>query len=589
MFNSISILSLELVNYLVRLLSASTFSTLFLVSMLVIIFLVMGKKLSKFSKPEWPLLSPVVRKVSFIVYCFGYLASISFTIYVLILIVFTELGFILASSVSVLSASEILVFGALALWKAMKSVFYAVLLGSGLGLSISLFFVTRIIPNFERGEGLHDINHLVKTFSKLNGYNPMPWIDIKRGCFVGLDANKKPIYVSWKKIRETHIQVIGTTGCGKGVVISLIAYQAVLAGEGLVWIDPKFDRFSPRILAAAAKQAAKNFYLINLNPEQPSQLNPFAGAEAFEIEELLVSAFDLKGKGTDGDFHRGKDEDAAIEASRLAIEKKALSIPELIQVCRSVESITSQENFWRKLCKLGDLEAIITTGGVSLKDAISSGAAIYIVGSTDNERVKMLQKLLLVRINQIIKKQDRFKKQPPTCIVLDEFKHVLSPTALTGLGVIRDYDAHCLLAHQSLGDLDSCAGITRAEAEGAVLDNTAIKIVYRLGDSSYAEKLSKNSGKRVVFVEQSGKNLDENSNSEGGWREMHVPLIDPDVLTHLPMPSDRGGQASVGVLFGVGVARLFHVGHIPIRGSLPAIKIAQKHESESSHSAGDLI
>ena len=79
--------------------------------------------------------------------------------------------------------------------------------------------------------------------------------------------------------------------------MTLIAYQSVLAGEGLIWIDPKFDRFSPRILAAAAKQATKSFYLINLNPDQPPQLNPFAGAEAFEIEELLVSAFDLKGKG----------------------------------------------------------------------------------------------------------------------------------------------------------------------------------------------------------------------------------------------------------------------------------------------------
>jgi type IV secretory pathway TraG/TraD family ATPase VirD4 len=173
--------------------------------------------------------------------------------------------------------------------------------------------------------------------------------------------------------------------------------------------------------------------------------------------------------------------------------------------------------------------------------------------------------------------------------VLDEFKHVLSPTALTALGVIRDYDAHCLLAHQSLGDLDSCAGITRAEAEGAVLDNTAIKIIYRLGDSSYAEKLSKNSGKKAIFVEQSGKNINENNHSEGGWREVHVPLIDPDVLTHLPMPSDRKGQASVGVIFGVGIARLFHVGYIAVNGNLPPVKIAPLFESKQANNAGDLL
>ena len=72
---------------------------------------------------------------------------------------------------------------------------------------------------------------------------------------------------------------------------------------------------------------------------------------------------------------------------------------------------------------------------------------------------------------------------------------------------------------------------------------------------------------------------------------MHVPLIDQDVLTHLPMPSDREGQASVGVLFGVGVARLFRVGHIPTSGNLPNIKVAQKYAIEVSEAsdAGDLI
>ena len=579
---------IENANTLIQLIKSASMPILFSLSLLLVVGWIVGGKLTRFIKPEFPKASKVIREIGGLVGLVSLVVIIVFLIYSLLIFILAMFGFLLSNQFQGYSFFETLSSTASQIWVVAKSPLKTILSGSVIGIILSTYLTYYQIPECERGEGLNDVNQLVKTFKKLNGYDPIPYINIQKGCFIGLDSKNKPIYVSWQKIRETHIQVIGTTGCGKGVLMTLIAYQSILAGEGLVWIDPKFDRFSPRILASAANQAAKTFYLINLNPEQPPQFNPFAGAEAFEIEELLVSAFDLKGKGTDGDFHRGKDEDAAIQASRLAVEKNALSVPELIDVCRSVESITDQENFWRKLCKLGDLEVIKTTGGVNLKDAILSSSVIYIVGSTDNERVKMLQKLLLVRINQIIKKQDRFKKHAPTCIVLDEFKHVLSPTALTGLGVIRDYDTHCLLAHQSLGDLDSCAGITRAEAEGAVLDNTAIKIIYRLGDSSYAEKLSKNSGKKAIFVEQSGKNLNENNHSEGGWREMHVPLIDPDVLTHLPMPSDRKGQASVGVLFGVGVARLFHVGHIPTSGNLPNIKAAQKYASERSN-AGDLI
>lgn len=576
-------------NLLIQIIVHTSKPLLFCLSLLLVMAWLTGKKLSRFVKPETPKTSTIIRKVASIVSEVSFVAVVIFLIYALIIFLLVLFAFSLLTQLQGVGFFSVLGIVTSKIWLVSENALLAIFSGSFVGLTFGLYLNYFLIPGWESGEGLHDVKKLVKAFKKMNGYDPIPFINIPKGCFIGLDSQNKPIYVSWSKIRETHIQVIGTTGCGKGVLMTLIAYQSILAGEGLVWIDPKFDRFSPRILAAAARKAAKSFYFINLNPDQPPQLNPIAGAEAFEIEELLVSAFDLTGKGTDADFYRGKDQDAAIEASRLAIEKNALSIPELIQVCRSVESITSQENFWRKLCKLGDLEAIKTKGGVNLKDAILNGSVIYVVGSTDNERVKMLQKLLLVRINQIIKKQDRFKKHAPTCIVLDEFKYILSPNALTGLGVIRDFDAHCLLAHQSLGDLDSCAGITRAEAEGVVLDNTAIKIVYRLGDSSYAEKLSKNSGKRVVFVEQSGKNLDENNHSEGGWREMHVPLIDPDVLTHLPMPSDRDGQASVGVIFGVGVARLFHVGHIPVSGNLPPVKIAPLFESKQANNAGDLL
>lgn len=461
--------------------------------------------------------------------------------------------------------------------------------GSTLGLITGLYCKYILIPDLEKGEGLEDVSDIATEFNKLNGFDPTKYINIEKGCFIGASLDKKAIYIPWQKIRETHIQVLGTTGSGKGVVMSSIVYQSILAGETVVFFDLKHDRFSPRVLFDAAKKAGKNFYLINLNPDQPPQLNPIAGANDYEIEELLVTAFDLKGKGTDGDFHRGKDEDAAIQASKIAIQKNALSIPELIKACRSVEEITAQENFWRKLSKLGDLSVINTKDGLSLETAILSGSVLYIIGSTDNERVKMLQKLLLVRVNQIIKKKDRFKENAPTCLVLDEFKHILSPTALTGLGVIRDFNAHCLLAHQSLGDLDSCAGITRAEAEGAVLDNTAIKIIYRIGDSSYAEKLSKNAGKKRVFVEQTGRVLDKNKRQPGSWKEAHTQLIDMDLITHLPMPSDRKNQASVGMILGVGEAKIFFTGHFQTRGEMPSIVAATEFSDKSvDYGLGDL-
>jgi hypothetical protein len=542
-------------------------------------------KLRCFINPKYPKSSLIIQETASTLNAISHILIIVTLIYIFILFILVFFALSLNDSLGTNSFLEVIAHTLKQLWTAMHQIMLPLIGGALLGVVSGVYLKYILIPEWGKGEGLNDVNNIANKFSKLDGFNPTRYIDVKKGCFLGASVEKKLIYIPWQKIRETHIQVIGSTGGGKGRVMSLIAYQSILSGEGLIWFDPKFDRFSPRIVENAAKQAGKNFYFINLNPDQPPQLNPLGNATAYEIEELLVTSFDLKAKGTDGDYHRGKDEDAAIKASKLAVANNALSIPELIRVCRLEESITTQENFWRKLTKLGDLNVINTNGGLNLEDAILNGAAIYIVGSTDNERVKMLQKLLLVRINQIIKKRDRLKQNTPTCIILDEFKYLLSPTALSGLGVIRDFNAHCLLAHQSLGDLDSCHGITRAEAEGVVLDNTAIKIVYKIGDSNYAEKLSKNSGKKRVFVEQSGKGTDENNQHHGSWQETNLPLIDPDLITHLPMPSDRKDQATVGVIFGAGVSRVFFTGPLPASGIMPKVKAAPKFNDQSEINA----
>lgn len=573
--------SIKHANMLIDAFPVTSKPLLFISFFLLLSLYISSASFRKYSAPESARKSQIVRDVAEVInlVCLAFL--LAFSIYLLLIFMLAFFAFGLAGDLKHVGFFELLSSTIKAIWIATHNILAPSIIGGYLGAFVGLYLKYFQIPEWSSGEGLTDVKHIADKFSKLDRFNPTPYFDLKKGCFLGLSTDKTPIYVPWRKIRETHIQILGNTGSGKGIVLSSIAYQSILGRESLIWFDPKFDSFSPRIVESAAKLAGKKFYFINLNPDQPPQINPLAGTSAHEIEDLLVTAFDLRGSGTDGDFYRGKDEDAAIEASKLAHAKNALSIPGLIQICQFEVSITAQENFWRKLMKLGDLSVINTDAGLNLEEAILGGAVIYIVGSTDNERVKMLQKLLLVRVNQIIKKKDRFKQNTPICIILDEFKYLLSPTALSGLGVIRDFNAHCLLAHQSLGDLASCPGITRAEAEGAVLDNTAIKIVYKIGDSDYAEKLSRNSGKKRIFVEQVGKSVDNKNLGQGSWREVNVPLIDPDLISHLPMSSDRKDQAAVGVVLGVGISKIFYTGPVPASGILPKVKASPKFSSQA--------
>jgi hypothetical protein len=58
------------------------------------------------------------------------------------------------------------------------------------------------------------------------------------------------------------------------------------------------------------------------------------------------------------------------------------------------------------------------------------------------------------------------------------------------------------------------------------------------------------------------------------------------LLTHLPMPSDRPGQASVGVLLGYGMARLFTLGALPVSGAMPQPVAARRALQTSVSAAG---
>lgn len=538
---------------------------MFLAGLIPLVLWLVGRRLSTVVKPERPYLSPVLRFFGAISKWIG-LIAIAFELTGLIVLLVMLFLYQVLSDISV---KEAIWHSWLVVYESGDGHVLRWLQGCLMGLAISLPISMYYIPRWERGDGFKDVGELVTRFKKLNGYDPRQYINIKKGCFVGCALSGKPIYVPWRKLRETHVQVLGMTGSGKGIAMTLIAYQCILAGECAIWFDPKFDRFTPRILQEAARLAGREFHMVNLNQEAVPQLNPLLGASKHHIEELFVAAFDLKGKGTDGDFHRGKDVDAAIDAANVAMQTEGISIPELFKKCASISSITDQENFWRRFRKLASLPAVNTEIGLNLPGAIAKGTVIYFVGDTENEQVKMLQKMLLVRIMQIIKSRNRLDTHAPTCIVLDEFKHMLSPAALTGLGVVRDFDVHILLAHQSMGDLESCPGIEPAEAYGAVVDNTALKIIYKIGDADYAEKLAKLSGKRRTYVDSSAKRLDDNGATTGSWREDKVDHIEMSLITHLPMPSDREKQASTGLLFGIGNAQLFFVGPIAIPKSTP--------------------
>lgn len=390
-----------------------------------------------------------------------------------------------------------------------------------------------------------------KKFFKNNAY------------FLALDGKNQPIY--WTEKTLPHIEVCGTTGCGKGVFLGNIAAQCAKKGESVFVVDPKDDEWLPHVVYSAAKDAHVRHHFIDLR-KQSYQFNLFEDASPTEVEELLLAGFELCDKGEAADFYKLADRAVATFVSKSLDGQTA----EKFWAANSEYLSAEAEGFAGKFKELADIKAINAQHGLSLKEIITHGGMVYIVGSMRNAKIIRVQKMLLVRLIQLAESRDRIHGNlKPICVVLDELKYHLSRTALEALGAARDKGLHLVMAHQSIADLRDCPKDLEPESVvGAVLENTRIKLVYRVEMPETAEIFAEKSG--TILVDDETRLIDrslslaEKVHSERRVSQSETNLIDKNKLLTL--------SAGYGVLFGVGLARLVHTSPYKTDKSLEAIK-----------------
>ncbi|MEW6132329.1 MAG: TraM recognition domain-containing protein, partial [Pseudomonadota bacterium] len=365
--------------------------------------------------------------------------------------------------------------------------------------------------------------------------------------FMGLDGGRKPIYLPRHILDKNHLEILGESGTGKSSVAGVMLAQ-LAAGEAVVIFDPKNDRNLPGALARAGEVHGYPFHILDLRPQADfPQINPFSGCRADQVEELLQVALELGKTGEAAvDFYRGKDREAtSFIASALADGKTDML--EIINKAGADERVVEQENLWRELRQLGRVRALHTTDGLNLEEALSKPGVLYVIGSTTRLEVVAAQKLILQRILQIL--DERSDQDMPVALFLDELKYLLSPASLRAAGTVRDRNCHLIFAHQSLGDLEDCPGLSPKAVRGAIWGNCGIKIAYRMMDAVTAAELSRIAGQSIVESESRSESDNGESLARRDERREYMP---PHVFTHLPKPAQ--GEASVGVVFGLGAA-----------------------------------
>ena len=383
----------------------------------------------------------------------------------------------------------------------------------------------------------------------------------KKHIVVGLNTKGKPVVVPTDKWRSSHIDLVGTTGSGKGIAAGALLTQAINQGESVVVMDPKGDEYLPHVMGQAADQVERLFIHIDLSTDV-GQWNPFSLRTPMQIEELLSAGFSLSEKGTDADFYRLNDRKAARLFSNLNANSKKPMIDQITLFFEKGGDVLKEAPKFRDdLEEIASLPVVSVTRGLDFESAIQEGAVIYVRGSMRNPRILKLQKMFVLAVIQACESRNRDTARH-LCLFLDEFKYLISKPTLEALGAIRDKRAHMILAHQSLGDLRDCPkDIDPQSVVSSINENCSLKLTYKINDPDTADWLARMSG--TILIDQEIREFNQNATlteskaSSRTLRQEERCLIDTNMLQSLP--------ARCAVLFGNGLAEFVFTSPIQVQ------------------------
>lgn len=422
-----------------------------------------------------------------------------------------------------------------------------------LGFVAQFYFARNLSPKFyaflskntKRSELLRnqktDVRNVVELLPEHVKMPIEQFMTDKNSIFIGFDEQKKPVYLDYEIFKTSHIDVLGTTGAGKGVISQVMLSQAISKGEAVFVLDPKDDEWAASALKQKCDEIGKPFHLVDLRVQEYA-FNILEGAEADQIEELFNAAFSLYPKGTDADFYKIKDREAASFMANLAIEEDNRCFIDKLAVAPEAEAMREKaEGFFSSLKELAKVPALSARNGLKLADIVEGGGCVYFVGSVRQSRIILAQRMLMTRLVQLCEDRDRAAGElRPVCVFLDELKYHISKPVVEALGTVRDKGMHMLMAHQAIDDLRDCPADLNGEAViGAVVENCKIKIAYKVQNPETAEWLAKMSGKIQVDDEtrkiSRNTGLSEVVDSEKTVRQSERYFIDENMLLNLPV------------------------------------------------------
>ena len=378
--------------------------------------------------------------------------------------------------------------------------------------------------------------------------------------FMGTTPGKKPIFLP---DNSKHVFVCGTTGSGKTVAVSNFIKSAIDKNYPALIVDGKGDIGEGSILDITmrlARPTNKKVYVINLNdPKHSDRYNPFRNASPTIVKDMLINMTNWS------EEHYKLNTERYLQRVVMLICKfnaplsfkniiKAISIDNFIKMSLELlklEKITKadhQENLdiakaSGKIAESAtarfatiqesELGVIFDKNGIDIYSAFEENAIILFVLNPliYPEISPLIGRLILIDSKKAV--SELFGSKKRTFFIFDEIATYASTALLDIVNKCRSANVTCVLATQSLSDLDSTNGTFFKEQ---IVENCNNYIVLRQNSSINAEHWANILGTRntlEVTYQLEQRNLNTSQTGFGSARRVREYLYHPDDIKNL--------------------------------------------------------
>ena len=381
--------------------------------------------------------------------------------------------------------------------------------------------------------------------------------------FIGLSAMKKEIYVS---NNAKHIFVCGTTGSGKTIALSNFIQSGVSCNYPMLIIDGKGDAGTDSLLDIVRKLSnGRKVYVIDLNhPEKSDKYNPFQNTGADIIKDMLINMTIW----TEQHYKYNTERYIQRLSNMLALSDIPVSLSSLtkyipidefkklskdLDTAKKISKAEHTENL--ALAKVSGeiaegaaarfatiedsrLGQIFHESGIDIYTALKENAIILFILNPllYPEMSPLIGRLIIIDSKKAI---SLFYQDKPKRIfyILDEINVYVSKSMLDLVNKSRSANVTCILATQSLSDLEDASGEPFKEQ---IIENCNNYILLRQNSPSNAEYWANVLGTKHAMsatYQIKGSNGTFNSTEIGSLRRTREFIYHPDDIKLLTVGS----------------------------------------------------